>query len=414
MQRVSSQMNNMDVQSNLRMQESRLNNANNQLGSQNRIQRLRDDPVAAGHLVRYQSYLARLENFEKNAATLSDQFSQRETYMDSALGVMHRVRELAVTAANGIYNPDDLKNMAGEVDELLKELVQNANAIGEDGNSLFAGTNTKTRAFDVEMGNVAGSGIPLISNVRYNGNVDEMKIEIDENKYLSTDNSGSRAFWAEKQALFCGRDASAWRARADGAISVDGVRINIKAGDNIHALVAKINDSGAAVKASVDPVSRGLNLITTDARQLWLEDIDGGALAELGVIKGGSQKPPYNYGDGSRVTGGSLFDTVIALRDAMLSDDQESIGGRALGALDEGIDNLVARLAKSGAEYERAQMNMTRNSKSALDVTGHIAREGDIDISRAATDLKMMDYTHQATLSTAAKLYNNTLLDYIR
>ena len=48
-------MNNMDTQSNLRLQESRLNKANNQVGSQRRIQELRDDPIAAGHLVRYQS-----------------------------------------------------------------------------------------------------------------------------------------------------------------------------------------------------------------------------------------------------------------------------------------------------------------------------------------------------------------------
>ena len=173
MRRVSSQMNNMDVQSNLRLQESRLNKINNQIGSQHRIQELRDDPIAAGHLVRYQSYAARIENFEKNAKTLSELFMQREGYMTNSLDVMHRVRELAVTGANGIYTGDDMKNMAAEVDELLKELVQNANAIGEDGNSLFAGTETKVRAFDVEMGNVAGSGVPLIEGVRYNGNISE-------------------------------------------------------------------------------------------------------------------------------------------------------------------------------------------------------------------------------------------------
>ena len=137
MRRVSSNMNNMDTQINLRIQESRLNKANNQLGSQNRIQQLRDDPIAAGHLVRYQSYLGRVKNFEKNATTLTEQFSIREGYMNNSLEIMQRIRELAVTGANGIYTPEDMKNMAGEVDELLKELVQNANAVSSDGNSVF-------------------------------------------------------------------------------------------------------------------------------------------------------------------------------------------------------------------------------------------------------------------------------------
>ena len=414
MRRISSQMHNMDTQSNLRLQEFRLNKANNQIGSQQRIQQLRDDPIAAGHLVRYQSYLSRVNQFEKNALTLSDQFSLREGYMDDSLQIMQRVRELAVTGANGIYNKEDMKNMATEVDELLKALVQNANAVSADGNSIFGGTNTKATAFEIEMGNVEGSGVPLIQNVKYNGNITVNQVEVDENKYMVNDNVGNKTFWAENQQIFGARDASAWQASSDGVISVDGVEIKVSQGDNIYSLVAKINDSGAAVKASVDPIRKSLNLATTDARQLWIQDVNGAVLNELGMVKDASQKPPYNLGTGVRVSGGSLFDTVIAFRNALLSGDQESIGGRVLGSLDMGINNLVTRLAKSGSEYERAQLNATRSSKLALDVTQMVSREGDLDFTQAVTDMKMLDYANQATLSQAGKMYNSTLLNYMR
>ena len=414
MQRISSQMNNNNTQSNLRLQESRLNKVNNQIGSQQKIQQLRDDPLAAGHMVRYQSYLTRVNNFEKNALTLSDQFSVRESYMTDSLDIMQRVRELAVTGANGIYNKDDLKNMATEVDELLKALIQNANAVSSDGNSIFAGTNVKTTAFDIELGNVEGSGIPLIQNVRYNGNIDVNKVEIDENKYLVNDNAGNKTFWAENQQLFGARDATSWQASTDGVIAIDGVQIKVSEGDNIYSLISKINNSEAAVKASIDPIRNALNLTTTDARQLWIQDVEGSALNELGIIKDSSQQPPYNLGDAVRVAGGSMFDTVIAFRNALLTGDQESIGGRVLGGLDQGINNLVTRIAKSGAEYERAQLNATRSSKLALDVTQQVSREGDLDFTKAITDLKMLDYTNQATLSQAGKMYNSTLLNYMR
>ena len=414
MRRISSNMNNMDTQSNLRLQESRLNKANNQMGSQRRIQQLRDDPIAAGHLVRYESYLTRVNNFEKNAKTLTDQFVLREGYMTNSLDVMQRIRELAVTGANGIYNKDDMQNMAVEVDELLKELIQNANAISVDGTSIFGGTNTKATAFEVEMGNVAGSGVPLIESVRYNGNIDSNKIEIDELKYLDVNNAGNRTFWAEQQQLFGTRDISQWQASGDSIISVDGVQIAINAGDNAYALASKINDSGAAVKASIDPVTNGLNLETTDARQLWLQDVSGNVLNDLGIIKDSSQKPPYNTGNSVKVSGGSMFDTVIAFRNALLKGDQEAIGGRVLGALDSGISNLVTRIAKSGSEYERAQLNVQRNSATALNVTQMISTEGDLDITKAITDMKMLDYAHQATLSNAGKMFNNTLLNYMR
>ena len=414
MHRISSQFNNTDTQYQLRKQEVRQAMANRQIGTQSRIGQLRDDPIAAGHLVRYQSYLGRVKQFEKNALTLSDQFQVREGYMTDSLDIMQRVRELAVTGANGIYNKEDLSNMATEVDELLKALIQNANAVSADGNSIFAGTNTKATAFDIEMGNVEGSGVPLIQNVRYNGNIDVNLVEVDEGKYLQNDNAGIKTFWAENQQIFGGRDASAWQASSDTVISVDGVDIQIKQGDNLYALVAKINDSGAAVKASVDPVRNSLNLATTDARQLWLQDKEGSALQELGIIKDSSQLPPYNLGEGTRVSGGSMFDTVIAFRNALLAGDQESIGGRVLGALDKGIDSLVTRIAKSGSEYERAQLNATRSSKLALDVTQMVSREGDLDFTKAITDLKMLDYTNQATLSQAGKMYSSTLLNYMR
>ena len=414
MHRISSNMNNMNTQSALRLQESKLNRANNQISSQQKLLNLRDDPIAAGHLVRYQSYLGRVKNFEKNALTLSDEFAVREGYMENSLEIMQRVRELAVTGANGIYNQEDMKNMATEVDELLKALVQNANAIDSDGKSIFAGTNTKATAFDIEMGNVEGSGVPLIQNVRYNGNIDVNQIEVDENKYLVNDNAGNKTFWAENQQIFGARDASQWQANRDGIISIDGVEIKISEGDNIYTVINKINKSDAAVKASLDPIRNGLNLETTDARQLWLQDVEGTALNELGMVKDASQRPPYNLGDGVRVAGGSMFDAVIAFRNALLSGDQESIGGRVLGVLDQGINSLVSRLAKSGSEYERAQLNATRSSKLALDVTQQISREGDLDYTEAITNLKMLDYTNQATLSNAGKMYSSTLLNYMK
>lgn len=414
MQRISSQLNNTDTQYYLRKQEVNQNRLNRQIGSQSKIGSLRDDPIAAGHLVRYESYLGRVNQFEKNAQTLVDQFQVREGYMNQNLQIMQRVRELAVTGATGTYTKDDLKNMAVEVNELLKELIQNANAVGPDGNSLFAGTKTKSQAFDVVLGNVPGANEALIENVKYLGDVNQNKIEVDENAYLQVDNSGNKTFWAEPQKLMAQRDLTSWQSLSDSKINIDGTDIKIKAGDNIFSLIAKINDSGVAVKAEIDPITNGLNLTTTDSHQIWIEDKDGTTMAELGIIKDSSQLPPYNIADNVRVSGGSLFDTVISLRDAMFKGDTESIGGRLLGSIDLGLGNLETRIAKNGSDYERAMNNVQRSKTNSLNTTQLVSREGDVDITKAITDLKMMEYVNQATMSNAGKMYSSTLLDYIR
>ncbi len=414
MNRISSQLNNTNTQYFLRQQEIKKAKVQSQIGSQSRITALRDDPLAAGHLVRYESFVKRVNQFEKNAKILSDQFQVREGYINQNLQIMQRVRELAVNGANGINTSDDLRNMATEVNELLKELVQNANATDQDGNSLFAGTRTNNIAFDVSYGNVPGASEPLIEQVHYKGNVSNNKIEVDENAYLDIDSSGNKIFWAEPQKLVGQRDLSSWQVQQDSVISVDGINISVKAGDNVYALAAKINESGAALKASIDPISRGLDITTTDSHQVWLQDVSGAVFSDIGMIKDSSQLPPYNIGDNVSISGGSLFDSVIALRDAMLRGDNEQIGSRVLGTIDEGMSNLTTRLAKSGSDYERAQNNIMRQQTNNLNVTQMVSREGDVDITESVVDLKMLDYINQATLSTAGKMYSSTLLDYMR
>jgi flagellar hook-associated protein 3 FlgL len=407
-------MNTIDLQSHLRNQEVRLNSAMNKMGLQSKITRLADDPIAAGHLVRYQSYLGRVETFEENARKLNDTFSVTEGYLAANLDILHRVRELSVQAATGTFTSDDLKNMAFETDELLQEMLQNANAIGQDNANLFGGTRTAGEVFTSTLGRVENAPEPLVTDVRYNGNVGTNAVEVDERERVAYNFAGSRVFWAEPQRLFAARDGTPFQVGTDSTIQVDGVDIRLLPGDNMYVIAEKINQSGAAVKASVDPATQGLNMETTDSHQLWLQDVTGTALFDLGLVQDAAQKPPYNIAPTAQVSGGSLFDAVMALRDAMLTGDQRAIGGKHLGALDQGFDNLTRRLGEIGAATERLTANAKRSNLTAMNVGMQLAHEGDQDITQAVTDMKMLEFVHQATLSATAKLYNTSLLNYLR
>ena len=415
MRRVSTDMPNTDMQYYLRRQEEALNNLQSKIASGNRINELRDDPLAASHAVRYQSYLARLERFESNTLYAMDHYNQVDIYLQRAVDVMQRIRDLAVTGANGIYTKDDTRNMAVEVNELLKELVSISNAVGPDGKQLFAGDKAFTEPFRIVEGTVEGGGETLVVNVEYRGSGPARKTEISDSTYTELDIGGGEAFWAERMQIFSSIDASQWRAAEDGGFYVDGYEIPVNTGDTLPAIVAKINESGAPVKASVDPETRGLLITGTNPHLIRMEDKQGsGTLEELGIIQFNNDPSAPNWSPAARVAGGSVFDMVIRLRDALYRGDHDFIGSLGINGIDLSLGNLETRLTDIGSRQERATMTWNRLNQEIPNVSSMLVREASVNMMDAATDLGMMDFAHKAALQTAAKIIPPTLLDFLR
>jgi flagellar hook-associated protein 3 FlgL len=410
-------MPNTDSQFYLRRQESRLAKLQSQITSGNKIHELRDDPLAAAHAVRYESYLARLQRFEKNTQYARDHYNVAYSYVDETIGVMQRVRELAVQASNGTYSPDDLKLIAVEVNELVKELVSLSNSVGPDGKQLFAGDKAFTEPFRIIEGTIEGGSESVVTRVEYRGAGASRRTEISDHAYADLDIGGGEIFWAEKMQIFSSVDASNYRVNTAGSFFIDGAEIRVTPGDTLPAIVAKINDSPAPVKAYIDPETRGLALEGTSPHLIRAEDGVGGAtvLRDLGIIRGNMENNAPNWDTvRSRVSGGSVFDMLIRLRDAMYRGDQDFIGSQGIAGMDLAIGNITTRLADIGSRQERVETVWQRINREIPDVTGHIARESSVNMTDAATDLKMLDFAHKASLQSAARIIPPTLLDFLR
>jgi flagellar hook-associated protein 3 FlgL len=430
MQRVSSDQMNDDMQFWTRRRERDMASAETKMARQTRIENLRDDPLAAARAVRYDSVGVRLERYEKNAAWAEDQYKVSEGYVRQTIDITQRLREIAVQGANGTFTKEDQKYMAQEVDQLLGEMVNMANARGPDGSFIFSGDKARTQPFREISGTAPGSAGDVLVAVQYLGAQGGAAAEISEGDYMPLGQSGADVFWAEKQQAVSGFDARDWRAAADSTIVVDGKGIGIKAGDNVYAVAAKINDSGAAVKASIDPRSFSLALETTTAHQLRLEDIPavagaptsgsvggassgGGVFKELGLLSG-LGKAPDNWAPSARVSGGSLFDAAIRLRDSLNRGDALETGGASLAGIDSGLDNLNRRVAEIGARSQRLQVASARLNREIPDTAKLSSEETDLDLTKAITDYKMLEYAHTASLSFSGRLFSRTLLDFLR
>jgi flagellar hook-associated protein 3 FlgL len=413
--RVSTNMPNDDMQYRLRRKEGELNSIQTKIAEQTRIPELRDDPLAVSHAVRYESYLARLERFEKNNLDAREHFNLVDGYLRHANDIMQRVRELAVSGAHGVYTAEDTAKMGIEVNELLKELVAVANATGKDGKQLFAGDKAFTLPFRVVEGGVPGLGEADIIRVEYRGAGAARATEISDNAFATLDSAGSDVFWAEKMQVFSSFDASAYQVPAAGSFFVDGTEVFVNAGDSAAAVAARINDSGAPVKARIDPDSNGIALEGTDAHLIRLEDAQGSSvLRDLGLIQENGDQGLTVWHPDALVSGGSLFDVVIGVRDAMLRGDHNFIGGQGLGGVDDAMANMQARITDVGARAERVESTWRRINEEIPNVTSTLARESGLDLASAAVELGMMDMAHKAALQTAARILPVTLLDFLR
>ncbi|MDR0663058.1 MAG: flagellar hook protein, partial [Spirochaetaceae bacterium] len=153
----------------------------------------------------------------------------------------------------------------------------------------------------------------------------------------------------------------------------------------------------------------------TDPHLIRMEDGAGGrVLQDLGLIRGNFVQGAPNWSPAARVSGGSLFDVVISLRDAMLNGDAEFIGGQGLGGVDQAMDNLNARIAVMGSRAERMEMTWGRINMEIPNVMETLSREAGLDFESAAVEYNMMDMAHKAALQTAARIIPPTLLDYLR
>jgi flagellar hook-associated protein 3 FlgL len=416
MRRISTDMTHSDMQFYLRRQEENINNIQSRIETHNRLQRLRDDPIAASHAVRYESYLTRLNRFEENTYKAREHLDNTHDYLNETNSIIQRIRELAVNGANGVHQGYELQIMGMEVNELLKELVSLSNAVGPDTRQIFSGDKVYTEPFRVVEGTVEGAGETVITRVEYRGAGASRRVEIGDNMFLEIDLAGDEAFWAEKMQIFSSTDATDYRVRENGAFYIDGVEIGVNIGDTLPSIVAKINDSAAPVKAYIDMDTRGLVLEGTNAHLIRAEDKEGGAtvLRDLGIIAGNMVNDAPNWSSSAKVYGGSMFDMVIRLRDAMYRNDQDFIGSQGIAGMDLAVNNVVLRLADVSSRKERAETAWQRINAQIPNVSSMLERETGLDMVDAITDLKNAQLAHQAALQTGARILPQTLLDFLR
>lgn len=153
--------------------QARTSNLNVHLTEGKRVLHAADDPVAAASIQRLKQIISVNSQYVKNIEVADAANAQEESTLGQMVNILQRVRELLVSAGDGIYSLENLDTVAQEIEEIKEELVGLGNT--RDGNSeyIFAGYDVDSQPFQVnEFGTVEFYGDNGVRKLQVGSGVD--------------------------------------------------------------------------------------------------------------------------------------------------------------------------------------------------------------------------------------------------
>lgn len=144
----------------LNLSLERLQGTQEQLTTGKRINRPSDDPVATVSAMRFRGEQSQLEQLGISINDGLDRLKTADSSIMKSNEVLQRIRVLTVSGLNSPIGPQGREAIAKEIDELRKDLIQQAN-ISYAGQPLFGGTTNRDSAFDPETGEFHGNDSPV-------------------------------------------------------------------------------------------------------------------------------------------------------------------------------------------------------------------------------------------------------------
>ncbi|RCX19082.1 flagellar hook-associated protein 3 FlgL [Fontibacillus phaseoli] len=139
--RVTGMMQNIQLLKNLRNINTAMTTGQQQLATGQKISKPSDDPIGTGYQMRYDTDLARSEEFLMNAQTGSEILKTMDSLLQQASDVLKRARTLTLQAANGTYALEQRQTISAEIKQLKEQMVTVGNSTF-NGRYLFNGQKT--------------------------------------------------------------------------------------------------------------------------------------------------------------------------------------------------------------------------------------------------------------------------------
>jgi flagellin len=129
----------INANNNLKFKQVSLSKSMEKLASGQRINRAGDDASGLAVSEKMRSQIRGLNQAEKNIQNGVSFIQTTEGYLQGTTDIVHRIRELAVQASNGIYTSEDRMQIQVEVSQLVDEVNRIASHAQFNGQNMLTG-----------------------------------------------------------------------------------------------------------------------------------------------------------------------------------------------------------------------------------------------------------------------------------
>ncbi len=384
---------------NLTNRQATLVELQDKLSAGKRVLRASDDPTGAAQAERSRTRLARVEveqralNLQKNSMTVA------EATLGDGIDIIHRIRELIVSAGDPAYTATNRASIAQEMRGLRDQLFAYANKQDSNGIPLFGGLGSASAPFTDVTSGVTFNGIP---GQRSSTTV-SIPSAMDGQAVFMNVPTGNGVF---DLTLGGANTGQLWtdvgQVSNPGALTGDNYTITFTVTATTPPVTTYdvVNTTTAATVLTAQPYVDGQDI-----------QFDGLSFVARGV--------PAN-GDTVAIAPSTRSD-IFAVLDAAIAGIDGSPNGhlltqdisRALAEVDSGMDRMQSARGIAGELLRRADIIDGNQQDKTIQLESDRSRAEDMDMIKGISEFQNQQTGYQAALQTYAQVQKLSLFNYL-
>ena len=402
---------------NMTSRQTSLANLQENLTSGKRVVRASDDPVAAAQAERSMTRITRIQTEQRALELQRNAVAQAESTLGDAVGVMQQMRELVVSAGNGVLSTSDRASVASQLQGLRAQLLDVANRKDTNGVPLLSALGSAATPFLSALGGFDGLAEKMA------GSAVGIPTTLDGDAAFMFQPQRDGVFHASVSAA-----TPATHALGSSAITpTQPAQIALTPGGSAYdyqisvTYVAGSAPGTLAAQYSVTSTPPGAPL--NGANPFTSADHVPGQPASIAVdaIPGLSLNFTGNPELGDTMTlalkpSASIFDTVDTAIRGLASGSASAATqevGQALANMDRGLERLHAVRSYAGELLNRADRISGNQDTRSVQLEADRSRAEDLDMIQGISDFQNQQVGYEAALKSYAMVQKLSLFNFI-